>query len=122
MSRVVDGYAGVSWITSAIILLQSHVEAEFLNWLVKAVVAGAIAVIGYYLRDTAKTIQETKKEADRLKDIVGDHDTIIAIWAENLGRELDARNGNIGRRHSDMGLADLVTAMRKINERNGEGK
>jgi hypothetical protein len=118
--RLGDLFAGVSWVTSAAILIQSTAETEIVNWIIKAVLAGALAITGYYLRDTAKTIRDTKKKADDTELRVNDHDLIISMWVESLGKELDSREGNVGRRHSDFAMANLVTALRRIQERTKE--
>lgn len=120
ITRLADAFAGVAWTASAAILAgTSTYPAELLDWVLKGIIVTALTLLGYFIRETAKMMKEKAQQVEDHESRLKDHDLIIGLWAETLGKELDAREGHVGRRHTDMALANLVTAIRRIQDRNG---
>lgn len=119
ITKIADGFAGATWLASAALVVQTaQYPSDLLDWILKGIIVSALTLLGYFIKETAKMIKEKSKQVEDHEARLKDHDLIIQLWAESLGKELDARGGHIGRRHTDVALANLVTAIRRIQ--NGE--
>lgn len=120
MNRLVDGLAGSGWVTSIALVANAGLESDLVNWAIKAFLASSVAAIGYFLRDIAKTIKETKTQTEDNARAIQQHDTIINLWIESLGKEIENRHGHVGRRRTDQSMANLITAIRGVQGRTDE--
>lgn len=119
-------YAVLSYFTSAVVVLDVPID-DNLNWLIRLLFGASLTMLGYLLKKVADQLSADRKSdrarLDKVEKKTANHNLILKLWIEHLGEQLDSRTvtgGGVGRRATDVALANLLTALRGIQEEEEE--
>lgn len=114
-------YAAFSFVTATAIVATPQSVEENLNWLIRAFFGITIAIITYLLKQVNEQRIKDRQRLAKVEKQAGHHNMILKLWIEHIGQDIDSRNGKVGRRDSDVALANLLTAIRGVQEEDENG-
>jgi hypothetical protein len=114
-------YGLLSAFTSVAVIATPQSVEDNLNWLIRAFFGITVAIIGYFVKKMMDEKANDRKRLARVETRAAHHNLILKLWIEHIGNDLEARQGNVGRRATDVALANLLTAIRGIQEDEEDG-
>ena len=121
-------YGSFSLATSIAVIATPQSVEENLNWLIRAFFGITIAVIGYFVKRVMDERTNDRIRLHKVESAVVNNTLIINLWIEHfsqhietIAEQVDERGGHVGRRASDIALANLLTTIRKAQEQ-GNGQ